>query len=400
MTCGDDENSTCSALVKYPATHTTAILATHTHTGTHASTVDDHLLYKRINPKNVVSSLSLSQVLEVFDVKRISSCIELFGVELPDALLSKSDSLMSSAAVVAESSALKGPSRRRGDFLRVAAELVCSLLRFISNDDAARVALLAAEIQQQMAWREFFDVEGDVASAAARQRALKQYRVVYERCILAWRICKRLGDYAGATQMLPLLVNPRKGQGQHQTELAAALIERRSLEAGDVVRVLTGKGNKWNDALVESKDVTKQTFALVPFIGPRRSKRGRQQISSPIADAPFFNVRHPDDPYCSITAIVTALTLARGAYAGAPRAKIKNGGSRTLGRKAELMCEFLRRADVVARTDGGTNTAKSGNLFMLKDSKANLLRQLNKELQAEGLGNCSAELFYALTSLK
>ena len=57
------------------------------------------------------------------------------------------------------------------------------------------------------------------------------------------------------------------------------------------------------------------------------------------------------------------------------------------------MCEFLRRADVVARTDGGTNTAKSGNLFMLKDSKANLLRQLNKELQAEGLGNCSAELF-------
>ena len=64
------------------------------------------------------------------------------------------------------------------------------------------------------------------------------------------------------------------------------------------------------------------------------------------------------------------------------------------------MCEFLRRADVVARTDGGINTAKSGNLFMLKDSKANLLRQLNKELQAEGLGNCSAELFYALTSLK
>ena len=372
----------------------------HTHAHWHACKHKNIYCKNGLTRKCRLIPPSQSQVLEDIDENRISNCLTLFGVELSGALVENADSLMSSSAVLSKPAPGKGPSRRKVDFLRIAAELVCALLRFISNDDTARVALLAAEIQQQMAWRKFFDVEGDVASAAARQRALKQYRVVYERCILAWRICKRLGDYAGATQMLPLLVNPRKGQGQHQTELAAALIERRSLEAGDVVRVLTGKGNKWNDALVESKDVTKQTFALVPFIGPRRSKRGRQQISSPIADAPFFNVRHPDDPYCSIAAIVTALTLARGAYAGAPRAKIKNGGSRTLGRKAELMCEFLRRADVVARTDGGTNTAKSGNLFMLKDSKANLLRQLNKELQAEGLGNCSAELFYALTSLK
>ena len=56
---------------------------------------------------------------------------------------------MSSAAVVAESSALKGPSRRRGDFLRVAAELVSALIRFISNDDDARVALLVAEMSSR-----------------------------------------------------------------------------------------------------------------------------------------------------------------------------------------------------------------------------------------------------------
>ena len=340
---------------------------------------------------------SQSQVLEDIDENRISNCLTLFGVELSGALVENADSLMSSSAVLSKPAPGKGPSRRKVDFLRIAAELVCGLLRFISNDDAARVALLAADIQLQLVWRKFFQVDDNAVGAALARRRAAHNQCVADRVTQAWRFAKRLGDYQLARQMLSLLPTGRGKGGLHHAELAAEVSERNQIEPGASCRVLVGARNNWRNAMCVGSFGA--SISLAPPLGPKE-KRGRLAITAPMDEVALVNVRLADDPHCTLGAIRAAVHHSLAMFPGAPAPRIVNDLPRTVGMSAATMASFLRRASTVARADGGFNTAKSGAKYLLKDQPSKLLAALDEEYDRLGLGKSNHRLFYSIIGKK
>ena len=299
---------------------------------------------------------------------------------------------MTSTAVVTGPSATRGPSRLRGNFLKIAAELVCALLRFISNDDAARVALLASELQQQLPYRKFFDSAVDPVDKD-RQRIALHNACVTSRVVFAYQVNKSLGCYQVAKQMLSLLVSPGRNNGLTRREIATLCTRRRELSVADPVLVLTRVGNHWDSGVVTR--VGAGSIDAEPMIGPAR-KRTRQPLQLQLTNVPSAKVRHSEDPYCTLHAVRVAIRHCMRSYPGAPAPSIVNNLPRTVGKKAEVLANFLRCAANVALADGGSNTAKRGIKFYLKDNPAALYRNLCKELAAVGEGNSSKEQFYAI----
>ena len=111
-------------------------------------------------------------------------------------------------------------------------------------------------------------------------------------------------------------------------------------------------------------------------------------------------IRHCDDPHCTLYAVKVATTNGLALYPGAPAPAIMNDLPRTVGKTAEITATFLRSIDAVARPDGGLNTAKKGVKWLLKEKPALLLRYLNKILETAGEPPMGARHFYALVGTR
>ena len=111
-------------------------------------------------------------------------------------------------------------------------------------------------------------------------------------------------------------------------------------------------------------------------------------------------IRHCDDPHCTLYAVKVATTHGLALYPGAPAPAIMNDLPRTVGKTAEITATFLRSIDAVARPDGGLNTAKKGVKWLLKEKPALLLRYLNKILETAGEPPMGARHFYALVGTR
>ena len=111
-------------------------------------------------------------------------------------------------------------------------------------------------------------------------------------------------------------------------------------------------------------------------------------------------IRHCDDPFCTVYAVKQAAMHGLGLYPGAPAPAIVNNLPRTVGQNAETCATFLRSADAVARPDGGMNTAKKGVKYLLKEKPAVLLRNLNAQRAAVGIKPYPRKHFYRLVGVR
>ena len=139
---------------------------------------------------------------------------------------------------------------------------------------------------------------------------------------------------------------------------------------------------------------------LEEFVEDQNDSIPLGSMSCPVCGVTRNDVRHCDDPFCTMYAVNQAAMHGIGLCPGAPAPAIVNNLPRTVGQNAETCATFLRSADAVARPDGGMNTAKKGVKYLLKEKPAVLLRNLNAQRAAVGIKPYPRKHFYRLVGVR
>ena len=139
---------------------------------------------------------------------------------------------------------------------------------------------------------------------------------------------------------------------------------------------------------------------LEEFVEDQKDSIPLGSMPCPVCGVARNDVRHCDDPFCTMYAVNQAAMHGLGLYPGAPAPAIVNNLPRTVGQNAETCATFLRSADAVARPDGGMNTAKKGVKYLLKEKPAVLLRNLNAQRAAVGIKPYPRKHFYRLVGVR
>ena len=311
-------------------------------------------------------------------------------------------SVTSIDSLAESSAALDEKSRRRHDYARVTSELCCGVFNFAAGGDSSRVDQLVRDVPQQRSWQRLLQGSCSTDDDYERRRT-RHNELVVDNVVGAWRIGKALGNYRLSKQMLSLLVTGKSRGGIYQYELAQAATRRRELGLLDEVLVLHryshGSGRSWRSGVLSSMSADASSGGTVYSVIPReRTKRERKTVDVGMLPVSVLEIRHSDDPYCTIAAVKGAGRHALAFYPGAPAPAIINNLPRTVGKRAEHCAIFLRSVDAVARPDGGLNTAKKGVKYLLKEKPAALLRNLNQILKAKGEKPYPWKHFYQLVA--